>query len=162
MQVDLTNCDREPIHLLGNVQPFGCLVGVSREWMIEHASENVLQFFDREPRSLLGAPLNKLFSEDAIHAIRGRLQALAGSDSVERIFGLDVLGTGVLFDVAVHASAQAIIVECEPSFPEKTVQSMPLVRSMLTRLQSSTNFSRFCADAARQVRALIEFDRVMV
>ena len=29
--IDLTNCDREPIHLLGAVQPFGFLLGVSHD-----------------------------------------------------------------------------------------------------------------------------------
>jgi DNA-binding response OmpR family regulator len=39
--VDLTNCDREPIHLLGSIQPFGFLLGVSREWIVIRAPENV-------------------------------------------------------------------------------------------------------------------------
>ena len=39
--IDLTNCDREPIHLLGAVQPFGFLIGVSRHsWGVVRASEN--------------------------------------------------------------------------------------------------------------------------
>ena len=37
-QVDLTNCDREPIHLLGAIQPFGFLIAVSTaDWTVTRA-----------------------------------------------------------------------------------------------------------------------------
>ena len=39
--VDLTNCDREPIHLLGGVQNYGCLIATSADFMINHVSENL-------------------------------------------------------------------------------------------------------------------------
>ncbi|MEL7163930.1 MAG: hypothetical protein AAGL96_00550 [Pseudomonadota bacterium] len=32
--LDLTNCDREPIHILGRVQSYGCLVAFSADWMV--------------------------------------------------------------------------------------------------------------------------------
>ena len=38
--VDLTSCDREPIHILGAVQPFGFLLGVSSDWIVVRASAN--------------------------------------------------------------------------------------------------------------------------
>ncbi len=38
--VDLTNCDREPIHIPGRIQSFGTLIAVSHDWMITHTSEN--------------------------------------------------------------------------------------------------------------------------
>ena len=39
-KVDLTNCDREPIHVLGNVQPFGFLVAAGMDWIVSRASAN--------------------------------------------------------------------------------------------------------------------------
>ena len=39
--VDLSTCDREPIHLIGAVQPHGALVALSEETLlIEYASQN--------------------------------------------------------------------------------------------------------------------------
>jgi len=32
VDIDLTNCDREPIHVPGLIQPFGFLVAVSTDW----------------------------------------------------------------------------------------------------------------------------------
>ena len=38
--VDLTTCDREPIHLLGAIQSFGFLLSVNADWIVVRASEN--------------------------------------------------------------------------------------------------------------------------
>ena len=40
-EVNLTNCDREPIHIPGSVQPFGFLLAVLRDFTIGMASDNV-------------------------------------------------------------------------------------------------------------------------
>ncbi|HWD26224.1 MAG TPA: HWE histidine kinase domain-containing protein [Rhizomicrobium sp.] len=160
--VDLTNCDREPIHLLGNIQPFGFLLGVARDWTILHASENTTAYLGTPARELLGQPLNAVFTEDAIHSIRGRLQLLAGPDAVERLFRIALETSGKLYDVAVHVTAQAIFIEAEPSAPPESIEPISLVRTMLGRLQGAPNKEKFLTEAARQLRALIGFDRVMV
>ena len=36
-QVDLTSCDREPIHQLGHVQPFGAMLVVSHDDAFLHS-----------------------------------------------------------------------------------------------------------------------------
>jgi light-regulated signal transduction histidine kinase (bacteriophytochrome) len=38
--LDLTSCDREPIHILGAVQAFGFLLTVSPDWIVTRASAN--------------------------------------------------------------------------------------------------------------------------
>lgn len=160
--VDLTNCDREPIHLLGNIQPFGFLLGISREWTILHISENAQAFLGKPARELLGQPLSAILSETAIHDIRGRLQLLSGTDAVERLFRVALLGDGRDFDIALHSTRQAIFIEAEPSFAAESAEPISTVRTMLAKLQSTASVEKFFAEAARQLRALIGFDRVMV
>ena len=133
--VDLTNCDREPIHLLGNVQPFGFLLGVAREWQIIHASSNVHAFLGQHANDLLGKPLLSVLSPDAIHSIRGRLQLLGSPDAVERLFRIPLQEGGPPYDVAVHATPQAIFIEAEPSSPPESIEPISLVRTLLGRLQ---------------------------
>ena len=61
--VDLTNCDREPIHLLGSVQPFGFLLAVSSAtWCVTRASRNVVEWLGVEAADLLGRPLDQIFT----------------------------------------------------------------------------------------------------
>jgi light-regulated signal transduction histidine kinase (bacteriophytochrome) len=67
--VDLTNCDREPIHLLGTVQPFGFLVAVSiTDWLVERVSQNISQWMDARPDDLLGKPIHEVIQGNAVHS----------------------------------------------------------------------------------------------
>ena len=82
--VDLSNCDQEPIHILGAIQPFGFLLAVSPEWVILRASVNSASFIGRSPDELIGKPLVDVFTAEAVHAIRNRMALLRGDDAVER------------------------------------------------------------------------------
>ncbi len=160
-RVDLTNCEREPIRVLGNIQPFGFLVAVAADWMIGRVSANLASFTGRKPEEVLGQPLTVLFSEDVIHAIRNRVAMLRGPDSVERLFGLNLVPGQPAFDVAVHFSGSTVIIEAEPAVPEE-MEAAALVRSMISRLSQGESVGVFLREGARQVRALTGFDRVMV
>ncbi|WP_022697346.1 HWE histidine kinase domain-containing protein [Euryhalocaulis caribicus] len=159
--VDLTNCDREPIHLLGRIQPFGFLLGVTSDWVIEHASESAAQFLGQPLDALFGAPLKQVFAEDAIHAIRGRLQLLGTRDATERIFGRQLQAGGAEFDLALHMSGGRVIIEAEPS--EKGEHDpAATVSTMVSRLSSAKDAETLARMGARHLRALTGFDRVMV
>ncbi|WP_413160225.1 ATP-binding protein [Capilliphycus salinus ALCB114379] len=60
--IDLTNCDREPIHIPGQIQPHGVLLTFQElELKILQASENTINFLGIEAESLLGKTLNEIF-----------------------------------------------------------------------------------------------------
>lgn len=161
--VDLTNCEREPIHLLGNVQPFGCLVAVSQEWIITDVSANSAQYLGAGPQEIFGKPLSDIIGVEAVHNLRGRLQMLMGQDAVERVFGLQVAAVGKCFDAALHVVGATIILEFEPCSDESdAINAVSAVRTMLARLQTKTALMPFFNEAARQLRGLIGFDRVMI
>lgn len=160
--IDLTNCDREPIHILGRVQSFGALISVSSDWMINHASTNIEQFLGIEAEQLIGSPLNTVLCADAVHDIRSKLQLLHGGDAVERIFGLTLQDEGSKFDVAVHMSGRSIVIEIEASDKNTRSDYMSYVRPMIDRIGKAESVDALCEVAARQLKALIGFDRVMV
>ena len=159
--VDLTNCDREPIHILGAIQPIGFLIALTADWLVARASANVAQFIGFEPDELFGKPLFELFVPKAVHDLRNRSTLLRGPDAVERIFDLELVAGRPNFDVALHFSGGQIVIEAEPASGEHG-DATGMVRSMIARLDGATEFSAFYREGARQVRALIEFDRVMV
>lgn len=159
--VDLTNCDREPIHILGAIQPVGFLIALTADWLVARASANIGQFIAREPADLFGLPLDKVFSPKAVHDLRNRSAMLRGPDSVERLFDCALLGDDHLFDIAIHFSGGQVVIEAEPASGEHG-DATGMVRSMITRLDQTTDFPTFFKEGARQVRALIGFDRVMV
>ncbi|MHC2021346.1 HWE histidine kinase domain-containing protein [Methylobacterium sp. CM6247] len=158
---DLTSCDREPIHNLGAVQPFGFLLVVSTDWIVVRASENVEEWLGQPAEALLGRPIVEVFEAEAVHHIRGKLQSLRGAGQVERIFGLNLLEDGPRFDVALHISDERIVIEAEPSVVGGA-DAVDLVRTLVGRLQQTSGFDDLCKEAARQMRALTGFERVMV
>jgi chemotaxis family two-component system sensor kinase Cph1 len=60
-QVDLTNCDREPIHIPGKIQSHGFLVAVnSKSYIISYISKNIEQYVDVVAQDLLGKHITEL------------------------------------------------------------------------------------------------------
>ena len=161
-KVDLTNCDREPIHLLGAIQPIGCLFAVSTDWLVSRVSANVEQLFGKAPCDIIGHPMSDLFTGEAIHSLRNRLALLRGPDAVERLFRCDLTGDERAFDVAVHMSGGSIVIEVEPSSERNYGDATGTVRGMIARLDQAGDLNNFFNEGARQVRALTGFDRVMV
>lgn len=159
--VNLTNCDREPIHVLGTVQPFGFLIALTADWLVSRVSANSAAFIGLSPDDLLGKPISSLFDGEAIHTLRNRITLLRGPDSVERIFSLTLMPGGTPFDVAVHFSGQLVVIEAEPASADE-MEASSTVRSMVARLGQADGMTAFLRDGARQVRALTGFDRVMV
>ena len=159
--VNLTNCDREPIHILGAIQPIGFLVALTADWMIARVSANVGEFVGLQPDDLFGRPLLEVFSPRAVHDLRNRAAMLRGQDSVERLFDCELQDGGKPFDLAIHFSGGQVVIEGEPASGEHG-DATGTVRSMITRLDQATDFAAFYKEGARQVRALIGFDRVMV
>jgi light-regulated signal transduction histidine kinase (bacteriophytochrome)/CheY-like chemotaxis protein len=160
--VDLTNCDREPIHQLGTIQPIGFLIALSSDWMIARVSANIQKFFGLAAEDLIGRPLTELMPPAAIHGLRNRVAMLRGPDSIERIFGCDLIEGREPFDVALHMSSGRIIVEAEPGADQDHGDVTGTVRSMIGRLDQADGMGAFFNEGARQVRALTGFDRVMV
>lgn len=163
-QVDLTNCDREPIHLLNAIQPIGFLLCVTTDWLIARASINVSDYLGQAPDDLIGLPLTDVFAPDAVHDLRNRLTGIHGVDAVERVLGIACVASrpNDLFDCALHFSNGTIIIELEPNRHEDYADSANIIRSMMARLDQPSDLPGYFRAAARQLRALTGFDRVMV
>ena len=162
LPVDLTNCDREPIHIPGSVQPFGALLALLSDFTIAIASENTRTHFGIDRTDLLRRPIAEVFCADAIRKIRERIDYLSGPDAVERMFGVVLQDGGKPFDLAIHFSGAYLIVEAEPSVIEPDVNFGEMVRLMLGRVRKAKTLTELAQDAARQMKILSGFDRVMV
>jgi light-regulated signal transduction histidine kinase (bacteriophytochrome)/CheY-like chemotaxis protein len=159
-EVDLTNCDREPIHELGAVQPFGFLLALSTDWLVKRASANLAEFLGVSADDALGTHAMDHLGDHAVHALRNRLTVLRGPDAVERLFGVPV--GEHCFDFAIHMTGDTIIVEGERSDETLATDAASAIRAMMGRLDETADAATFYREGARQVRALTGFDRVMV
>jgi light-regulated signal transduction histidine kinase (bacteriophytochrome)/CheY-like chemotaxis protein len=159
--VDISTCDREPIHVPGTIQPYGFLVALTADWLVSRVSANSGDFIGLTPEDMLGRPISDLFRGEAIHSLRNRITLLRGPDAVERIFSLSLIDGKPPFDIAVHFSGSLVVIEAEPACADE-MEATSMVRSMVARLAQTDSMAAFLRDGARQVRAVTGFDRVMV
>lgn len=161
-QVDLTTCDLEPIHIIGRIQSFGWLISFSRDWIINHVSSNCHEIFGVPALEMVGRRASDFITPTAMHDIRTRMQILSMAEAVERIFDLDLLDDGQLFDLGLHASGNSFVLELERSETTRRRDYVSYVRPMIDRMRKSATSDELCASAVRHLRALTGFDRVMI
>jgi light-regulated signal transduction histidine kinase (bacteriophytochrome) len=142
------------------VQQFGFLLTLLSDFTI--ASDNVADYLGAAHTAVLQRPLAEVFSEATVAAIRTRVDYLSGPDAVERMFGVELQPGGKLFDIAIHFSGAYLIVEAEPSVNEPDVNSGEMVHLMLGRVRKTKGLTELAQEAARQLKILNGFDRVMV
>src|SRR3954471_19662810 len=141
--IDLTNCDREPIHQLGSVQPFGFLLAVSSDWIVTRASANLSEFLDIAHTDAVGRPISSLIAPEALHTLRNKLATLRGPDIVERIFDIALTAAQARFDVAVHVCNGQIIIEGERVDGGRSSAPSLSTRSMMSRLDHTETLEAF-------------------
>ena len=169
--VDLSNCEREPIHIPGAVQPHGVLFAVDRpgatgaDLVVRQVSTSVERHFGVAASALVGQSLLSLVDE----ASGKELLAGAMRDELRATNPLTIRShAGTLFDAILHQptpNPELIVVEVEPQL--LGVQHIsgtfhPRIRESVVRLQTAMTAERLSEIAAEEVRAITGFDRVMV
>ena len=62
-EADLTNCDREPIHIPGSIQPHGAMLVFDRDRkIVTHASANAAAMLGAG--EIVGSPLDAILARD--------------------------------------------------------------------------------------------------
>jgi light-regulated signal transduction histidine kinase (bacteriophytochrome) len=148
----LAECAREPIHLLGGVQPHGVLLAWSPQTgRLVQVSANAEALLGVPVEALLGQPLEALLPE-----------ALAPRPIPSAPFQLSFRGRA--FDALEHQSDGLGVLELEPALAEGEAQRVALASlgGMLAPLGEARGPEALLRTAADGVRALTGFDRVMV
>lgn len=161
--VDLTNCDQEPIHTPGSIQPHGCLLACEGEnAIVVRHSLNAGDLLGLEDAELLGRPLVDLIGREAAHSVNN---ALARSHDASRpglLFEVPIETTGGAFDIAAHIHDGVAIVEFEPSPGTERDGPLEIGRALISRLRPISDKEQLLKQTSRLVRGLLGYDRVMV
>ncbi|GAA4822230.1 ATP-binding protein [Streptomyces ziwulingensis] len=162
---DLTACVREPIHLLGGVQSYGTLVAVDpATGLVEVAAANTGEMFGVPAASLVGGPVTRVLSSEYYdEAVRGTAEDGGVPVSFPVPAGPELPG-GRRFDVSAHRRDGLLVLEFEPRDGGALGFSgfYQGVRRALGRLRAAAAVDECCRIAAREMRALTGFDRVVV
>ena len=165
VSVDVTNCDREQIHIPGAILPHGAMLVLDADTL------EVLQAAGDTPR-LLGVPLLELLGRsvttllrpDQIENLRGLAAAL---DLLKPRHLLDPqmrVIAGQPLDASLHRSAGSLVLEFEAAEPSDRFAADPLagVQEMVRGFDESTSLKALCQLAAERVREVARYDRVLV
>lgn len=162
--VNLTNCDREPIHIPNLIQPHGVLLAVSAaEYEILQVSLNTEQMMGITPQQLLGRPLSELIGEPLVDKIRSCPSEDFNEINPLRI-NLDRPENNLTFDAIIHRNGEIVTVELEPisSSLESFFDFYQSVKSPISKIQKTNTLDELCSTLVEEVRNITGFDRVMV
>ena len=159
--VDLTSCDREPIHLLAHTQSFGCLVALRYDWIIAFCSANATDYFRAESDDIVASPFSNWVDAQLLHDIRSAYQAASITGRNERLFNRYIEKTGVAVDISVHDNGTFIIVEFEKITADR-VSEDSFVRAMLGQFHHSSDSQTLISTTAQYLQLITGYDRVMI
>jgi len=163
--VNLTNCDREPIHIPGSIQSHGAMVVIDPiSQRLLYASSNVSLLTGYKGDLIPGTEISLIAGEKNAHDFRNAAAKAREPGLSSIIIGLRFPGRSTLFDAIVHSHEGKIFVEFEPC-PDRgqtARQALDLTRSVIHRLGREESVDRAATAAARLMRAMLGYDRVMV
>jgi light-regulated signal transduction histidine kinase (bacteriophytochrome) len=162
------NCDKEPIHIPGSIQPHGLLLVLQEPNLtILQVSANTQEHLGIPPKELLGQPISRLLPQDQVDHLKAFLAKQGEDFDVPPLYALSIKSQHdqKLYDGIVHRSAGWLILELEPSeFIEHTTYSSfyYYVKKSLMRLNSASHIEDYCQRAVVEIRKICGFDRVMI
>lgn len=160
---DVTDCDREPIHIPGSIQPHGALVVFYLpDWTVGHASENIDRFLDEPIDTLTGREIGRIFPPDLVHSVRNALQEAMATSRAARIFDARLLN-GSPVDLGVTCDTNRVIVEVEPRAEDRPeIDMLNTTQQKLSQLRAVSDPNKYFRLVAGQVRSMTGYDRVMI
>lgn len=163
--VDLTNCDKEPIHIPGKIQSHGFLVAVDKNSSaITYISENAGDFIKEQAISFLNKPLSALNhfikQQDSAFNIEDLLKLGIIRKSFDALSPHPIEINGLPFYLIISSSKNDWLLEFEPVTLQFDIQSS-IGRSASSMLQGK-NISALLKGAAKEVKRLINYDRIMI
>lgn len=161
--INLTNCDREPIHIPGSIQPHGAMLVLDEEGLISFVSENISQYLGQTNRDYQGAELADVVGGSVAHDIANAV-ARAGSGHIAGVVLKAKLADGDhVADITAHRYNGNTFLEFEnPASPEDTEVALHLTQSLVRRVDGYKTFDTLFKAVARLIRAMLGYDRVMI
>lgn len=169
--VDLTNCDREPIHIPGSIQEHGFLLvlqptqeGVLR---IVTASGNAADYLRIPVGEILDADLKALVDQEIVNSLYRELEFDPSKTEIVRFLGTTRLpnsaGKPVDFQVVGHRLGESFVIEFERmEHPVDVAHLNAVISDFVSSIEEIRDSQALCQIVTRKVRELTGYDRVML
>jgi len=158
--ITITNCEAEPIHIPGSIQPFGYLLALNKiDNTIQYCSENCTSLFDKPLNQILGKPFSEFFNKEDVDSF---ITYSAKSDDAVMPFIFSVGNQS--FHTTSFSTKENLVMEFEP-FSQEGLE-LPDLYLQTKRFAYSTeraeNLQILCQDVADATRKITGYDRVMI
>lgn len=164
--VDLTNCEREPIHILGHIQSHGYLLAVLPDtYQVVHASENIVDLLGVPAADMLGKSLADALAMTDLPArtVIELLNVGRRNESWDTINPQRISLNDTSWNLILHQYQGLIVLEWEPVGDERNMATnQQLIAQALTEVQASRTLTELLQNTAERVKTIIGYDRVMV
>lgn len=164
-EADLTNCDREPIHIPGSIYPHGVMLVVDRQGLgVEQVAGDTRFLLGIDPDRVLGLSVSTLLETDVEAFVAGHLDSPAAFVAPTIRLGVRSRSGSLPLDLTLHAVDRTAIIELEPARRTTTSAGDPIaqLKTLLAALQGKASVAESCHAAAVAMRAATGFDRAMV
>lgn len=170
-------CDREPLHLTGQIQTHGILIALQEpDLKILQISENVRTYFGLSASVVLGKPLENLLSKKQTKLISDYSKQENLEVNNPFVLKVNIKNSdpssprNLRFNCILHRNkSNILILELETYIgthnrPDnhKSIEFYHLLQGFMVNLRQVTNLSEFAQLLAIKVRQINGFDRVMV
>lgn len=163
--VDLSNCDREPIHIPASIQPHGAMLvtDISGEQLLS-ASANIASITGYKGNLIPGMSISSIVGDNNAHNFRNAAAKARNPGQSSVVLGVRFPGKSALFDAVIHTSSGKTFIEIEPCSDQgqSAKQALDLTRSVIQRVGRAENITDVAATGVRLVRAMLGYDRVML
>ena len=163
--VDLTNCDKEPIHIPASIQSHGFLIAFNtRSLILTYASDNSIEFIASTANNLLGLPLEEF---EAIAGLKGQYVypgKLLRSGRVQLnsdfINPYPIHLKNIPYYLIISVSGSEYLFEFEPVVINSDIQSQ--IGNSVTKILSGKDLQSLLYNTAKEIKGIIGYDRIMV
>lgn len=165
MTVDLTNCDREPIHIPGSIQPHGAMLVCDPETTeVLFASQTAEELLGKRNSNLVGLTLPEVLGAGPAHDLRNAAAKVGSSHLAGVLLGLKLANLDVPVDALTHQHRDRLFVEIEPTSIDATAakDALDMTQSLVRRIGLENGVDKIASTGARLIRGMLGYDRVMV
>jgi ferritin-like metal-binding protein YciE len=163
--IDLTNCDREPIHIPGKVQEHGVLIAIDKDFKIAYCSENIALLFPVTAAMLLGEPVSYLspfLLTEVDNFIESLLIIAQANNAFEPVNPYPVTIGNVPYHMILSTAGAYYLAEFEPASSDLEKDLQQVIGSSLSIMLGDAKLNSLLYKTAQQISKIIRYDRVMV
>lgn len=158
--VNLTNCEQEPIHIPGSIQPHGFLIAIDTNFTVRYASGNIKDYTLLSVGEILQKPIEILIGTDQMAEFQNYIEHLQNKITTPHIVNIE----NSQFQCVIHHSSDFLICEFEPvsEFIPRVSTVYDQAINFAKYMGQAMTLQQLCDSVATEIRALTGYDRVMV